>query len=134
MTLRRKRMILMDGQWYGYLRTASGNPLTLQNAKRLRKLTIYGNAVQDGTPSPDAPVEVQLCGDRTGNLFDIGELEDNSGGYVENGNIYNIAYLYITNISPNKFLKMTGLKPGDYFTSNANYERFAELQAGVEDI
>ena len=70
MTLRRKRMILMDGQWYGYLRTASGNPLTLQNAKRLRKLTIYGNAVQDGTPSPDAPVEVQLCGDRTGNLFD----------------------------------------------------------------
>lgn len=50
--------------------TATGNPLTLQNAKRLRKLTIYGNAVQDGTPSPDAPVEVQLCGDRTGNLFD----------------------------------------------------------------
>lgn len=70
MNLRRKRVMLMDGQWYGYLRTASGNPLTLQNAKRLRKLTIYGNAVQDGTPSPDAPVEVQLCGDRTGNLFD----------------------------------------------------------------
>lgn len=70
MNLRRKRMMLMDGQWYGYLRTASGNPLTLQAAKRLRSLTVYGNAVQDGTPSPDAPVEVQLCGDRTGNLFD----------------------------------------------------------------
>ena len=51
--------------------TASGNPLTLQNAKRLRKLTICGNAVQDGTPSPDAPVEVQLCGDRTGNLLSM---------------------------------------------------------------
>ena len=63
--------MLMDGQWYGYLRTASGNPLTLQNAKRLRKLTICGNAVQDGTPSPDAPVEVQLCGDRTGNLLSM---------------------------------------------------------------
>ena len=53
--------------------TASGNPLTLQNAKRLRKLTIYGNAVQDGTPSPDAPVEVQLCGDKTGNLYDVND-------------------------------------------------------------
>lgn len=51
--------------------TASGNPLTLQNAKRLRKLTICGNAVQNGTPSPDAPVEVQLCGDRTGNLCPV---------------------------------------------------------------
>lgn len=78
MNLRRKRMMLMDGQWYGYLRTASGNPLTLQNAKRLRKLTIYGNAVQDGTPSPDAPVEVQLCGDRTGNLLSIIDANPNT--------------------------------------------------------
>ena len=78
MNLRRKRMMLMDGQWYGYLRTASGNPLTLQNAKRLRKLTIYGNAVQDGTPSPDAPVEVQLCGDRTGNLLSMIDANPNT--------------------------------------------------------
>ena len=78
MNLRRKRMMLMDGQWYGYLRTASGNPLTLQNAKRLRKLTIYGNAVQDGTPSPDAPVEVQLCGDRTANLLSMIDASANN--------------------------------------------------------
>lgn len=50
--------------------TASGNPLNLYSAKRLRQLTIYGNAVQDGTPTPDTPVDIQLCGDRTGNLFD----------------------------------------------------------------
>ena len=81
MNLRRKRMILMRDVWYGYLRTASGNPLTLQNAKRLRQLTIYGNAVQDGTPSPDAPVEVQLCGDRTGNLLDY-DVFDNAPEYV----------------------------------------------------
>ncbi len=61
--------------------TASGNPLTLQNAKRLRKLTICGNAVQDGTPSPDAPVEVQLCGDRTGNLLDY-DVFDNAPEYI----------------------------------------------------
>lgn len=31
---------------------------------------VYGNAVQDGTPSADAPVDVIGCGVRTGNLFD----------------------------------------------------------------
>lgn len=31
---------------------------------------IYGNAVQNGTPTPDAPVSVDGCGDRTENLFD----------------------------------------------------------------
>lgn len=86
--------MLMDGQWYGYLRTASGNPLTLQNAKRLRKLTIYGNAVQDGTPTPDNPIDVQLCGDRTVNLFDVQNINWNaitiglnaaSSIYFENG-------------------------------------------------
>lgn len=73
MNLRRKRMILMRDVWYGYNRTASGNPVKLEAAKRLRKLTICGNAVQDGTPSPDAPVEVQLCGDATGNLYNVND-------------------------------------------------------------
>ena len=81
MNLRRKRMILMRDVWYGYNRTASGNPVTLEAAKRLRQLTIYGNAVQDGTPSPDAPVEVQLCGDRTGNLLDY-DVFDNMPEYT----------------------------------------------------
>lgn len=58
--------------WYKTV-TASGNPVTLEAAKRLRQLTIYGNAVQNGTPSPDAPVEVQLCGDATGNLYDVND-------------------------------------------------------------
>lgn len=101
--------------------TASGNPLTLQNAKRLRKLTIYGNAVQDGTPSPDAPVEVQLCGDRTGNLFDVSNFTSNSNGYVENGSIYVTGYPYQPGITPEDFLEMTGLKEGDTFTSVADY-------------
>ena len=43
MNLRRKRMILMRDVWYGYNRTASGNPVKLEAAKRLRQLTIYGN-------------------------------------------------------------------------------------------
>ena len=113
--------MLMDGQWYGYLRTASGNPLTLQNAKRLRKLTIYGNAVQDGTPSPDAPVEVQLCGDRTGNLLDVTRI---SGTQIEvaDNKIYLSGYACDTNISPKAFLEMTGLNPGDTITCSNSAE------------
>ena len=39
-----------------------------------RPLTDYriaGNAVQDGTPSPDAPVDATGCGVRTGNLLNL---------------------------------------------------------------
>lgn len=134
MNLRRKRMILMDGQWYGYLRTASGNPLTLQNAKRLRKLTIYGNAVQDGTPSPDAPVEVQLCGDRTGNLFDNSSLvvgRSFSGGGV--GTIWRYNSLAIK-MSTDKIY----IKPSTSYSiityNNDVYWRDRIIEADTNDI
>lgn len=41
---------------------ASGEPLT--------DYTIYGNTVQNGTPTPEAPVDVVGCGDQTANLAD----------------------------------------------------------------
>lgn len=42
---------------------------------------ISGNAVQNGTPTPDNPIQPQECGERTGNLF-LGEFSqfDNTGG------------------------------------------------------
>lgn len=49
---------------------------------------ISGNAVQDGTPSPDAPVDAVGCGVRTGNLAP--PLSEFISGYVDvNGNIHN---------------------------------------------
>lgn len=47
--------------------TAKGKPLTAWS--------ITGNTVQNGTPTPENPVEVLGCGDRTGNLFDNSLLE-----------------------------------------------------------
>ena len=35
---------------------------------KLRNLCIYGNSVQDGTPSPDNPIEIQSVGEKTKNL------------------------------------------------------------------
>ena len=78
--LRRKIWTLnRSGKFRGYLRTVSGYPVTLTDcmAGQPVSMAVDGNAVQDGTPSPDAPVEVQLCGDRTGNLFDVQNINWN---------------------------------------------------------
>lgn len=77
--LQRKKMALLNGlNFRGYKRTATGLPLNLVASMFLSKLTIYGNAVQDGTPSPDAPVDIQLCGDRTGNLLSMIDANPNT--------------------------------------------------------
>ena len=68
--------------------------------KSLKSWSITGNTVQDGTPSPDNPAEIQSVGERTKNLFDennvtfgnwisaSGELlTDNLYGCIFNGTI-----------------------------------------------
>lgn len=70
MNLRRKRLRLMrDTQWRGYARTAEGNPITLPQIRSVVALSVFGNSSQDGTPSPDNPIEVVGTGTGTGNLY-----------------------------------------------------------------
>lgn len=67
-------------------------PITFRGyGKNLTECRIYGNTVQNGNPSPEAPVDVVGCGVRTVNLFS-GEFSqfNNVGG---TGDIY--AYFYI---------------------------------------
>ena len=47
-------------------------PLSLLNSKGddLVDYKVYGNSVQDGTPMPDTPIEIQSIGEKTKNLFD----------------------------------------------------------------
>lgn len=55
----------------------SGYPLVMENCKvnkKMKQLKIYGNSVQDGTPTPDEPIEVQSVGEPTVNLFDISKF------------------------------------------------------------
>lgn len=40
-------------------------------ASKLFNYKIYGNSVQDGTPTPDNPVEIESVGEKTKNLLDI---------------------------------------------------------------
>ncbi|MDO5397770.1 MAG: hypothetical protein Q4G33_07550 [bacterium] len=56
----------------GYCTTAEGYPCELTYCREgpLKALTVYGNSVQNGTPSADSPAEITGVGDRTANLFD----------------------------------------------------------------
>lgn len=45
---------------------AEGYPLAMENCKvnkKMKQLEVYGNSVQDGTPTPDTPIEVQSVGE-----------------------------------------------------------------------
>lgn len=47
-------------------------PATLQTVEGyLESYKIYGNTVQDGTPTPENPITPSGCGERTENLFDL---------------------------------------------------------------
>ena len=47
------------------LEIAEGVPCVLEGSKgkNIRNYEVYGNSVQDGTPSPESPVEIQSVGD-----------------------------------------------------------------------
>lgn len=77
--VKRKIWDLMRGQRFrGYLRRTSAYPAVLADCMKDSPVSIAvsGNAVQDGTPTPDNPAEVQGVGDRTGNLFDVKKFKE----------------------------------------------------------
>lgn len=50
-----------------------GYPLILKKCKKnkkMKELKVYGNCVQDGTPTPENPIEIQSIGEKTKNLYD----------------------------------------------------------------
>ena len=63
----------------GFVRTVTGAlPLTLTNCvdnKSIINYKLYGQCVQDGTPSINNPVEVESVGDFSKNLFDMDSCE-----------------------------------------------------------
>lgn len=71
--------------------TASGYPCALENSAGMPILDykIYGNSVQDGTPTPENPIEVQSVGDKTANLFNENDV---TYGYwiTDTGDVSNV--------------------------------------------
>lgn len=61
----------------GFVRTITGSlPLTLEGCVDEESITdykLYGQSVQDGTPTPDTPIEVESVGEKTKNLFNYAD-------------------------------------------------------------
>lgn len=122
----KKWSLLRHLNFKGYKKTASGNPLNMVKVMFPSQLTIYGNAVQDGTPSPDAPVEVQLCGDKTGNLWDRA-YSDVDANWVGNPGGYKYLNLKLKeNTTYTLFVKQNNMHHGysDYWDSDDNVVAF----------
>lgn len=61
--------------------------LASESGGALRDYRIYGDSVQDGTPTPEGPVEVVSVGDKTSNLFDLSPFYFNDATYAHSFNI-----------------------------------------------
>lgn len=76
----RKKLALLSivNNVKGFVRTVSGAmPLTLESCldnDSIIDYKIYGESIQDGIPTPDAPVEILSVGEPTINLY-TGESE-----------------------------------------------------------
>lgn len=68
----------------GFLREDEGTtPLTTSHeaiGKDLKDYVIYGNSVQNGTPTPDNPIEIQSVGDKTENVYDYTDTAEVTSG------------------------------------------------------
>lgn len=80
--LRKLQFDLKEAE-HALVKTVQGPaPLNIRALSRpLTDYTIYGNTIQDGTPTPEAPVDVVGCGVRTGNLFDYQTMGGTIKGY-----------------------------------------------------
>lgn len=88
--------------------SASGEVISVSDSAsaKLRGLHLYGKSVQDGTPTPEAPVEIESAGEvgnittqiRTVNLFDISQnIEVPVFSISGSGNTFTVTALSNTN-------------------------------------
>lgn len=103
----------------GYIGEQTGVPpitTTRQTiGKNLKDYKIYGNTVQNGTPTPSSPVDVVSVGEKTSNLLDISKCTTDITGLnpIQNG-------IYVaTNTTAGFYIPMNEMKK--IFTSTGDY-------------
>jgi hypothetical protein len=133
-------------------------PLTLNKCKGvdLVDYKIYGNSVQDGTPTPDTPIEVESVGERTKNLIKfkvyghentdrVGNVEELkalvSQGYDviwsinvnTSGITYEQAntYFLVSEVKPNTEYSLSGYTKNSVFEYDENFNYVQTLGAGI---
>lgn len=110
--------------------TAEGNPTIINDSAdwRLQSLNVYGQSSQDGTPTPENPVEIiskevsEIIIKKSLNLFDKSKIEKlktitNDGNIEANGSSHVSGYI---SVKPNTMYSMTGTNQtrGKFYTSD----------------
>lgn len=111
--------------WWRNLRGGGGGSAVITGVPPLlyigdgRPLTDYlisGNTFQDGTPSPEEPVEVRGCGVRTGNLWDPDSKTTNQAGKEQYGVVLPAGVYTIVNNSNASIYRRDGVDSADATT------------------
>lgn len=102
-----------DPIFYSRKTLTGTSPLTFKAlGQPLKDYHIFGETVQNGTPSPDYPVDVQGVGEKTENLLDMYSAEITNGQHLDpDGSI----------ITRDSYFCTTGyiqIKPNTYYTIN----------------
>lgn len=106
------RLIAKSRQYIN--KTASGNPITLTDSAENKPLgkTLYGWSKQDGTPSPENPVEIESAGGdgkigvsvRGKNLFHITKESDCDKAFNNTTKRIILPWEYVIGLSANNFI------------------------------
>ena len=122
----------------GYVNSAKAvwsivaHPLEIfsKKGKNLKDYRIYGNSVQDGVPTPEAPIEVQS----------VGDYDEASGKYkvpvaVKGKNLYKPTRLSADNIDkPSTSVKLSNNYGTTISTTDATKGEFTVTQSTAPDI
>ena len=108
----------------GYIKTKTGIPpikIDDGNGQNLVNYKVYGETVQeDGTPTPESPIEVKGVGNKTNNLINWDYLLNSGNGItkVENGYYSNSYYHNFFTSTDAEFIRhiKSVLKPGVTYT------------------
>lgn len=99
--------------------------------KPLRDYKIYGNSLQNGTPTPETPVEIESVGDKTANLFDINQIDSvvlSNGGKITNNGDGSLIVdgTYTVNCQKTLSQLAPSLKVGDVVVFNAESDAYRD--------
>lgn len=129
--LMKKRLALIKNKtFHGYMKTAGGCPLTLSNCMEngLINLKISGNNVGD-YDSTSNKYKIPLKFNGT-NLFDVSKISISSSVEIIDDKVYIKGYTTTLGIRPEKFLEITGLKPGDQITVSRKFKTITGTENG----
>lgn len=140
--LQKKRLAFMSivNRTKGFVRAVLGAPpLTLfdcMDNDSIINCTLSGNSVQDGTPTPDAPIEIESVGEKTLNLFNPEEII----AKFESGDTYKSdAYLCTTiQLKPNTTYYVKTFNPTGrgyfYISKNSNVNAGVAQTIAIVDM